>query len=198
MLAFDLARRGCHGGAAAQLHEVRKGSALSATSISLTAPLSYTADLLLAAGDTSAARDDATQALTTARRLACASCEFQARASLALIDRHRGLGHQLDAAREALRLAHGIGETWNVLAGLDLVAGALAEASRFDDAVVVGSAARTLRARTGYAPVLPARGAELQRAMASARAALDPAVAARLEHDGGALDFDAAVSAALG
>jgi hypothetical protein len=116
---------------------------------------------------------------------------------LALIDRLRGQGTQLEGAREALRLAHEIGETWNVLAGLDLVAGALADVGRFSDAVTVGSAARNLRTLTGYAPVLPARAAELERAMATASAAIDPAVGAMLERDAHALDFDAAVSLAL-
>jgi predicted ATPase/DNA-binding CsgD family transcriptional regulator len=198
MLAFDLARRGHHAKAARQLRYVAAGFRALGDEHLADGALSYTADLMLAVGDASTARDDATRALGTARRFACASCESQALASLALIDRHRGLGHQLAASREALRLAHRIGETWNVLAGLDLVAGGLADAGRFDEAVVVGAAARKLRARTGYAPVLPARGAELERALASARAALDPLVAARLERDGAALDFEAAVILALG
>jgi hypothetical protein len=46
--------------------------------------------------------------------------------------------------------------------------------------------------------VLPTRGAELDRALATARTGVDAATFAERERDGGALDMESAVALALG
>jgi hypothetical protein len=117
---------------------------------------------------------------------------------LALIDHRDDPAQRLATGRRALRLAHRVGETWNILAALDLIAAAFADGGRYDLAVTVGAAASALRARSGLAPVLPTRGAELERALAMARAGVDAATFAERERDGGALDMESAVALALG
>lgn len=198
MLALDLGQRGRVGDASTQLREVADGFRNLGDEHLADGTLSYVADLALASGDVIAARANAGQAHATARRFGCASCESQALAVLALIHGEAEADERLALARRALRLAHQIGETWNMLAGLDVVAGALADRGQPRDAALVGSAARALRAVTGYAAVLPTRGAELERALSKARAQLDPVELADLERQGAELDFESAVDLALG
>jgi len=64
--------------------------------------------------------------------------------------------------------------------------------------VTIGVAGQTVRAHTGVAQVLPTRGAEVERALVTARARLDPASFADLARDGAALDLESAVALALG
>lgn len=198
MLALDLGRRGHLAEAAARLREVVDAFRTLGDEHFADGTLSYVADLALGAGEVDAARTDAEQALATARRSGCASCESQALIELALIDHPDAPDERLARGRHALRLAHRIGETWNILGALDLIAAALADGGDSHQAATLASAARTLRAHTGLAPVLPTRGAELERALTTTRACLDPVTFTDLEREGAALDLESAVALALG
>jgi non-specific serine/threonine protein kinase len=198
MLALDLGRRGRLVEAAAALREVIEALREFGDEHHADGTLTYVADLALGAGDVDAARTDAQRALTTGQRFECASCVAQALIELALIERREDPEQRLAMGRRALRLAHRVGETWNILAALDLIAAAYADSGRYELAVTVGAAASTLRARSGFAPVLPTRGAELDRALATARTGVDAATFAERERDGGALDMESAVALALG
>jgi predicted ATPase len=198
MLAFDLARRGQFADAAAGLQESAEGFRSLGDDHLADGGLGYVADLLLATGDVEQARAEASRALATGRRFGCASCESMAIASLALIKGDAEPEERLTIARRALRLANEIGETWNVLAGLDVVAGALADVGELGDGVLVGSAARQLRERTGFVHLLPTRAAEVERALSAGREGLEPAQFAELERRGAAMDFESAVVLALG
>jgi len=198
MLAFDLARRGQFADAATGLREAHDGFRSLGDDHLADGGLSYVADLALATGDVEQARADASQTLAAARRFSCASCESMAIASLALIKGDAEPEERLALARRALRLANEIGETWNVLSGLDVVAGALTDVGDLHDGVLVGSAARHLRAQTGYAHLLPTRRASVEGALAAGQAGLEPAEFAELERTGAAMDFESAVALALG
>jgi predicted ATPase len=198
MLAFDLARRGQLVAAATGLRESAEGFRGLGDDHLADGGLGYLADLAVATGDVDQARADVSRAMAVAHRFGCASCESMALASLALIKDDADPEERLVFARRALRLANEIGETWNVLGALDVVSGALADAGDLHEAVLVGSAARHLRARTGYVPLLPMRHAEVERALAAGHARLEPAQFAELERRGAALDFESAVAQALG
>ena len=198
MLAFDLARRGQFADAAAGLQESAEGFRSLGDDHLADGGLGYVADLLLATGDVEQARAEASRALATGRRFGCASCESMAIASLALIKGDAEPEERLAIARRALRLANEIGETWNVLAGLDVVAGALADVGDLGDGVLVGSAARQLRERTGFVHLLPTRAAEVERALSAGRKGLESAQFAELGRRGAAMDFESAVVLALG
>jgi non-specific serine/threonine protein kinase len=198
MLGFDLARRGQFADAATWLRESAEGFRALGDGHLADGGLAYLADLALATGDVEQARADAARALAVARRFECASCESMAMASLALIKGDAEPEERLALARRALGLANEIGETWNVLGGLDVVAGALADFGDLPEAALVGSAARNLRARTGYVHLLPMRRAEVERSLAAGQAGLEPAQFADLERAGAAMDLESAVARALG
>jgi hypothetical protein len=196
MLALDVGRRGQLADASGRLRQVVAAFRRLGDEHLAEGTLTYVADFELAAGDVDAARGDAERALEAARRFNCASCESQALIELALIDHPDAPDVRLEQGRQALGLAHGIGETWNVLAALDVIAAALADAGRPEQAITVGSAALAARTRAGLAPVLPARGAELERALATARTSVDVATYADCERDGAALDLESAIALA--
>lgn len=198
MLAFELGRQGRYVESMADLSTVVDGFLGLGDEHLAAGALSYRADLALAAGRATIAHDDATRALDTARRFACASCQSQALASLVLIERRRGEHEQLERARDALRLAYDIGETWNVLTGLDIVAGALLDFGQLNQAARIVDASRQLRADTGYAPVLPSRSNEIDRII---HASIGRPPNARKDEPTApeqVLDLDAAVALALG
>jgi len=198
MLALDVGRRGHLAEAADQLREVVEAFHGFGDEHLADGTLAYIADFALGMGEVEAARADAQRSLATARHFECASCESQALIELALIDHPDAPEERLAQGRRALGLAHTIGETWNVLAALDLIAAALADSGRVDQAVTIGVAGQTVRAHTGVAQVLPTRGAEVERALVTARARLDPASFADLAREGAALDLESAVALALG
>ena len=198
MLAFDLARRGRFADAAIALREAHDGFRSLGDDHLADGGLSYVADLALATGDVERARADASRTLAVARRFSCASCESMAIASLALIKGDAAPEERLALTRRALRLANEIGETWNVLAGLDVVSGALADVGDLREGVLVACAACQLRAQTGYAHLLPTRRAAVEGALAAGRAGLEPGEFAELERTGAAMDFESAVALALG
>ena len=198
MLALDVGRRGHLAEAADQLREVVEAFHRFGDEHLADGTLAYIADFALGMGEVEAARADAQRSLAMARHFECASCESQALIELALIDHPDAPEERLAQGRRALGLAHTIGETWNVLAALDLIAAALADSGRVDQAVTIGVAGQTVRAHTGVAQVLPTRGAEVERALVTARARLDPASFADLARDGAALDLESAVALALG
>ncbi len=118
------------------------------------------------------------------------------RYSLAMIARRRGQHAEalaLDAA--ALPVFLDIGETWSVATCLEGVAMGLAGLGRADAAARLFGAAATLR-RTIGSPVQPADIADYERAVASVRAALDPAALPVAWDSGGALTAEAAVAEA--
>ena len=118
------------------------------------------------------------------------------RYSLAMIARRRGQHAEalaLDAA--ALPVFLDIGETWSVATCLEGVAMGLAGLARAEAAARLFGAAAALR-RTIGAPVQPADLADYERAVASVRAALDPAALTAAWEAGGALTAEAAVAEA--
>ena len=195
MAGFALGQRGLYADAAKVLRDASDGFRQLGDDHLADGAFSYIADLLLAAGDVAGATQAAEVALANALRFDCASCESLAEASIALLDRqpHRRLAH----ARRALLLADRIHETWSILAALDVVAAALADAGRPADALVVASAARRHREATSFAPVLPMRAGERDRAMETARRALDDTQAVSLHEQARALSLRATVDLAL-
>jgi DNA-binding CsgD family transcriptional regulator len=118
------------------------------------------------------------------------------RYSLAMIARRRGehaAALPLDAAALPVFLA--IGETWSVATCLEGVAMSLAGLVQADAAARLFGAAAALR-QTIAAPVQPADLADHDHAVASVRAALDPAALAAAWDAGGALSVEAAVAEA--
>ncbi|MDQ3896610.1 MAG: hypothetical protein M3326_05040, partial [Actinomycetota bacterium] len=197
MFALDLARRGHSAVAAEQLRGAADGFRSLGDEHLADGTLSYVADLDLASGDRVAARAEASRALATARRYECLSCECQALVELTLADDVNPPPDRLGQLQRALQLANAIGETWNILGGLDVIAAAFADVGRLSDAVTVAAAARALRAESGLAPVLPVRGSERERALATARRSLDPGLISDLETQGARLDYLAAIDLAL-
>jgi hypothetical protein len=197
MFALALARRGHFAVAAEQLRAAAEGLRALGDEHLADGTLSYVADLALASGDREGARADATRALVTARRYECLSCECQALIELTLADDVSAPLHRLGQLQQALQLANAIGETWNILGGLDVIAAAFADVGRLSDAVRLAAAARALRAESGLAPVLPARGSERERALATASRSLDPGLMSNLQTQGAGLDYLAAIDLAL-
>jgi predicted ATPase len=160
--------------------------------------LSFAADFAAVAGDSAVAAREAREALAISRRFSCASCESQACASLALVDPAEQEGGPLKVARRGVELAHGIHEVFNVLCNLEVVAGALADDGRPEDALRLAAAGASLRRATRFAPILPGRAARAAAGVARARTALDPGSVEELLAEGERLDYEAAVALALG
>lgn len=197
MVALDLARRGRPADAAEQLRAAADGFRVLGDEHLADGALSYVADLALASGARETAKVDANRALTTARRYECSSCECQALIEVTLADDVSSPPDRLAHLQAALQLANGIGETWNILGGLDVIAAAFADVGRLSDAVTLAAASGALRAAGGLAPVLPVRGAERERAVTIAARSLDPALVSGLHVQGTNLDYVGAIDLAL-
>ena len=150
--------------------------------------VAFAADCLEEA-DPERARDEARQALGIARRFECASCESGALASLVPVDECADLGGRVGAARRALELADGIGETANVYAALDVLSAAHAGEGNVELAALLGLGVAVARQRSGFAPILPGRERSRLTALEIAAARLGAAAidelraeAARLSH----------------
>lgn len=195
MAGFALGQRGLYADAARVLRDASSGFRQLGDDHLADGAFSYIADLLLADGDIAGAKQAADLALANALRFDCASCESLAEASIALLDQRpqRRLAH----ARRALLLADRIHETWSILAALDVVAAALADAGRPADALVVALAAQRHREATAFAPVLPMRARERDRAVETARSALDDTHAISLQERARTLSFRATIDLAL-
>jgi non-specific serine/threonine protein kinase len=159
--------------------------------------LSFCADLGAAVGDSEGARSEAFEALDISREVGCTSCEAQALTGIALLGGRDELGGSVDSARRAVELAHGIREIFNVLAGLDVLAGALARQRRDDDAVTIAAATASLRTATGFASPFPGREGFAREGLALARSRMDGSAFDSLWRTGAALDYEHAVDYAI-
>ena len=195
MAGFALGQRGLYAEAAATLGEAADGFRRLGDDHLADGALSYIADLLLAAGDPEGSRRAAERAVANAMRFDCASCESLAEGSLALLGQapERRLAH----ARRALLLADRIRETWSILAALDTVAAALADAGDPSNAVVVALAAQRHRHNSGFSPILPTRARQAGRALSTARAHLDAAAYTAAQEEAATLSLQATIDRAL-
>ncbi|HUQ64033.1 MAG TPA: LuxR C-terminal-related transcriptional regulator [Acidimicrobiales bacterium] len=196
LVALGLGGTGQVGRAAAGLLEVSQGFRGVGEEHLAGAWTGLACDFLLASGDSSAgAQNDYAQEV--ARQFRCASCECQAAANRVLVHGEVDPAQRLAWSREAVRLAHAIGETWNVLGGLEVLVGALADAGLPAEALLLGAATISLRRMTGFVPLMPSRTAAIGRGISLARAKFEPDAVAALERDGAAMDYEAAVALAL-
>ena len=159
--------------------------------------LGLRADVGSARGERGQARVEGYEALAIARNMACASCEAQAITSLAVSSDCEEFAGPAGAARRAVELAHGIRETFNVVCGLDALAGALGIAGRARDAVTLAGATSALRESTGYGTVLPGRAGFCAQGLAMAGDMLEPGEFDALWAAGSALDYDETIRRAL-
>jgi hypothetical protein len=159
---------------------------------------SLAADFGAASGELDRSARESRESLEIARRLSCPSCESQALSSLVLVDPCDEMGGRVTVARQAIRLADGIGEVFNVLCGLDVLVGALGTAGAFQDLVRLASATTAVRRATGFGSVMPGRHRAAEDAVARARKELDTISFERMTALGGALDYDATLRFALG
>ena len=195
MIGFSLGQEGRYAEGAAALGEASDGFRQLGDDHLADGALSYIADLLLAADDVDAARRAADSALANALRFDCASCESLAEASLALVE--DAPESRLAHGRRALWLADRIHETWSVLGALDVVAAALADVGQPDDAVVVATATQRHREETGFAPVLPMRACQADRAFEAARRMLDDERYTAAQQEAATLSLRATIDWAL-
>jgi hypothetical protein len=197
LAALAKGHSGDFGGAGDDLNEVAARFGAAGDAHLAGSWLSFVADLYVAAGRNEDAGEANQRASALAAPFACASCESQAAATRALLEPARSPTERLADAHRAVDLAGSIGEVWNVLCGLDVTVGALADAGRFAEAAVLGAATVALRNRLGYGPLLPGRTAALRGGRGRARAALRAGEVAELERDGARLDYESAVALAL-
>ena len=159
--------------------------------------LSLASDFAMASGDVAAARVEASESLELSLTPACASCEAQAQASMALLDDGDDVAARVARARRSVALAAGISETINVLGGLDVLSGVLAVTGDFDAAVTLAAAAESLRDASGFGQSMPARAALRERGIELARSRVDDATFEALWDAGASLPYDDVIELAI-
>jgi predicted ATPase/DNA-binding CsgD family transcriptional regulator len=159
--------------------------------------LSLAADFAVASGDGVAALAEAAEALELARPPACASCESQAQASLALVDDAGDLPTRVARARRGVALAADIAETINVLGGLDALAGVVALDGDLERAITLAAAADSLRAASGFGESMPARSALRERGIELARSQVDTTTFDAWWAVGASLSYERTIELAL-
>jgi hypothetical protein len=159
--------------------------------------LSVAADFALAGGDADAAFAEASESLDLALTPACASCESQAQASLALLDAAGDGAARVARARRSVALAAEITETINVLGGLDVLSAMLALTGDVETAITLAAASDALRTASGFGRAMPARAALYERGIEFARSRVDAATFEALWDAGASLSYEHVIEVAI-